>query len=212
MSRFLVSPHDQRTPGWHLDRLGKLTGSRVAALYAKGEGKTRAALGAELVVERLTGEPTKQSFSETADMAWGNEWEGISRMAFERDHGMDVAQTGFLYLPNLATGCSVDGLVEDDGKLGVWESKSPKSKTHIAYLLGGVLPAEYRPQVVHNCWITGATFAWFSSYDPRLPGKLKTFHLRVEPSADELARHEALIFQFLLEVDRDVARLRLMAD
>lgn len=211
MSRFLVSPHEQRTPGWHMDRLGKLTGSKVAALYAKGAGKTRATLRRTLVSERLTGEPTKQSFT-SDDMEWGNEQEAYSRMAFERETGLDVAQTGFLYLPKLATGCSVDGLVEEDGRLGIWESKSPKPHTHCAYILDGTLPEEYRPQVIHNIWITGAAFAWFSSYDPRWPGKLKTFHLRIEPSADEIQAHERMVLQFLMEADAEEKHMRLLID
>ena len=211
MSLYLISPHAQRTPGWHQDRLGKLTGSTVAAIFAKGEGRSRATLRAELVLERLTGQPVKQPF-ESEDMAWGNEQEPFSRMAFEMESGLDVAQAGFIYRPNLAAGCSVDGLIVDRGKLGIWESKSPKSKTHYSYLLAGIIPPPYRPQVIHNMWVTGADFAYFTSFDPRMPGSLKLLIVRIERNQAEIDAHEREVLQFLAEVDAETKRMRLMAD
>ena len=211
MSRFIISPHAQRTPGWHQDRLGKLTGSTAADIYAKGEGKTRAALRGELVLERITGKAKFQPF-ETEDMAWGNEQEPFSRMATEAATGLDIAQCGFLYLPRIAAGCSVDGLIEDAGVLGIWESKSPKTTTHYAYLLAGVIPPAYRPQVIHNMWVTGAQFAIFTSYDPRLPGNLGTLIVRIERDQAEIDAHERAVLQFLAEVDREEKLMRLKAD
>ena len=200
MSRFTISPHAQGTPEWRRDRLGRLTGSTVAAIYAKGEGKTRATLRAELVMERILGEPQAQAF-ESEDMAWGHQQEPFSRMATELVTGLDIAQAGFIYLPRIATGCSVDGLIEDGGELGIWESKSPKSKTHYAYLLAGVIPTVYRPQVIHNMWVTGAQFAIFTSYDPRMTGNLKTLLVRIERDQAEIDAHERAVLQFLAEVD-----------
>lgn len=211
MSRFIISPHAQRTPGWRQDRLGKLTGSTVAAIFAGGEGKTRAALRAALVLERITGESQTLDF-ETEDMAWGNEQEPFSRMATEAATGLDIAQCGFIYLPRIKAGCSVDGLIEDDGKLGIWESKSPKTKTHYAYLLAGIIPPIYRPQVIHNMWVTGAQFALFTSYDPRLPGSLSTLIVRIERNPAEIDAHERAVLQFLAEVDSEEKLMRLKAD
>jgi predicted phage-related endonuclease len=210
MTRFVVSPHAQRTPGWYADRLGRLTGSVVADIYAKGDGKTRAALKAKLVLERILGEPQESNF-ETEEMKWGNEQEPYSRMAFERETGLDVMQSGFLYLPRVAAGCSTDGLIEDYGRLVVWESKSPKTKTHYAYILGGILPVEYRPQIIHNMWVTGAQFAYFTSFDPRMPGNLKLFIVKVERDQAEIDAHERAVLQFLAEVDAEEKRIRLMA-
>lgn len=211
MSRFIISPHAQRTPGWHQDRLGRLTGSTVAAIYAKGEGKTRAALRGELVLERITQEPQAQPF-ESEDMAWGNEQEPYSRMATEQATGLDIAQSGFIYLPRIQAGCSVDGLIEDGGVLGIWESKSPKTKTHYAYLLAGIIPPPYRPQVIHNMWVTGAQFAIFTSFDPRLTGSLSTLIVRIERDQAEIDAHECAVLQFLAETDREEKRMRLLAD
>ena len=65
MSRYLVSPHAQGTHGWRMDRLGKVTGSAVAAVFAtvkSGEAATRANLRMALVLERITGIPTPPVF------------------------------------------------------------------------------------------------------------------------------------------------------
>lgn len=98
------------------------------------------------------------------------------------------------------------------GALGIWESKSPKTQTHYAYILGGVLPSEYRPQVIHNMWVTGAQFAIFNSFDPRMPGNLKLFLVRVERNQAEIDAHERAVLQFLAEVDQEEKQMRLMVD
>ena len=53
---------EQGTAEWHQERLGKVTASRVADVIAKtktGWGASRANYMAELLVERLTGNPTE---------------------------------------------------------------------------------------------------------------------------------------------------------
>lgn len=211
MSRYIVSPHAQRTPGWHQDRLGKLTGSQVGAIFGK-DGRARATLRRKLVLERMLGKPLEDDPYESPAMAWGNEQESSSRMAAEGAIELDIEQAGFVYLSRIAAGCSTDGMIYAAGALGIWESKSPKTQTHYTYILGGVLPHEYRPQVTHNMWVTGAQFAIFTSYDPRMPGNLKLFLVRVERNQAEIDAHERAVLQFLAEVDQEEKRMRLMAD
>jgi hypothetical protein len=216
MSRYIVSPHAQGTDGWRKDRLGKVTGSAVACVFAtvkSGEAATRANYRMALVLERITQIPTAPTFNETADIAWGKEQEPFSRMAYEMERDLVIEELGFAYLPDIAAGCSVDGLIRDVGRLGFWESKSPKSKNHYEYLRGGVAPAEHMPQIVHNFWITGAEFCDFQSYDPRMPEKLRTFIKRVERAevADRIEAHERGVLQFLMEVEAEEKQMRLLA-
>jgi hypothetical protein len=216
MSRYIVSPHAQGTHGWRMDRLGKVTGSCCAAVFAtvkSGEAATRANLRMALVLERITQTPTPPTFSETADIAWGKEQEPFSRMAYELDRDLVIEEMGFAYLPTIAAGCSVDGLIRDRGRLGFWESKSPKSKNHYEYLRAGTVPSEYMPQVLHNFWITGADFCDFQSYDPRMPEKLRTFIKRIERAevAERIEAHERGVLQFLMEVDAEEQQMRLLA-
>jgi hypothetical protein len=199
--RYLVSPHAQGTPEWLQDRAGKATGSAIKAVFAtikSGEAAARRDYRMKLAVERLWGAPEAQGFV-NAEMLWGTEQEPFSRARMEQETGLTIIEAGFCYLPDLAAGCSVDGLI--DGGEGVWESKSPKSTTHIRYLEDDVVPSEYLAQVTHNVWITGARFAIFTSYDPRLPENLQLFWKRVDAADLPLDTHEVKVREFLKEVD-----------
>lgn len=116
-----------------------------------------------------------------------------------------------MYLPDVDVGCSVDGFFEEDGRTGVLEIKAPKSTNHIKYLQGQVVPDQYRPQCLHNIWVTGAEFADFVSFDPRFPEDLQLFVCRYTPTAAELADHERAVLQFLAERDELVAQLKRLA-
>ncbi len=210
MSRYILSPHSQGSPEWLQDRAGKVTGSRAAdmlAKTAKGEWSAkRRDYCLELSVERLTGQPEPQGFV-SREMQWGIDQEPFARLDYEMATGNLVKESGFMYLPDLPVGCSVDGLFNEGGKTGLWEAKCPKSTTHIKYLEAQALPPEYKPQVLHNLWVTGAEFADFVSFDPRLPESVRLFIVRYVPTADELAEHEAQVMAFLAEVDATVERI-----
>lgn len=210
MSRYILSPHPQGTQGWLDDRAGKVTGSRAAdmlAKTAKGEWSAkRKDYCFELAVERLTSEPAPSGFV-SREMQWGIDQEPFARLEYEMETGNLVKESGFMYLPDLPVGCSVDGLFDEDGRIGLFESKCPKSTTHVKYLEAQELPAEYKPQVLHNCWVTGAEFADFVSFDPRMPESVRLFCIRYVPTADELGEHEAAVMAFLAEVDQTIARI-----
>ena len=90
MSRYIICEHEQGTEGWHLDRLGKVTGSNVENVFAKlktGEAAGRANYRMDLVLERITGKPAEPDFKKTRDMLWGNEQEPFARMAAEISSG-----------------------------------------------------------------------------------------------------------------------------
>ena len=213
MSRYLVSPHAQGTPEWLADRIGRVNGSEVGAVFSKiktGEAATRADLRYQIVLERITGQAAGDTFV-SKDMEWGIANEPHNRMALELATGLTVEESGYCYLPGLMIGCSVDGFVFDAGRKGIVELKCPKSRTHLAYLEAGVLPALYVPQVTHNMWVTGAAFCDFQSFDPRFPEKLQRFHIRVERDEAAIQAHEVAVLQFLMEVDALEKQLRLRA-
>lgn len=213
MSRFITSTNPQGTPGWLQDRAGKATGSRAADILAtikSGEAAARRNYRMDLVIERLTGNATPSGFV-SADMQWGLDQEPFSRMAYEEKTGRVVSESGFVYLPDVMAGCSVDGFIEDDGRMGIWEAKCPKSATHIAYRLDGKVPSDYMPQILHNMWVTGAEFADFVSFDPRFPEPLQLFIVRYERNEAEMKDYESKLFQFLREVDQQTQQLMEMA-
>jgi hypothetical protein len=210
MSRYITCEHEQGTEGWHQDRLGKVTGSPVAAVFStvkSGEAAGRANLRTDLALERLMHTPMAR-YSGNDDMAWGHEQEPHARMRYERTFYRDVTEAGFLYLPNLMTGCSLDGHVTDGGRQGILEIKCPKSKNHYTYLLAKKVPSEYLRQITHNLWITGAAFCDFMSFDPRMPEELREFHIRVERDESLIRTHEAGVRQFLMELDAEEAQMR----
>lgn len=215
MSRFITCDAAQGTEQWHQDRLGKVTGARCAGIFASvksGEAAARANLRMTLVLERLTGKPAAQSFADNEDIKWGREQEPFSRMAYEIQKDLVVRESGFIYLPDIAAGCSLDGFVDDNGRPGIWESKSPKSKNHYECLVSGDVPKMYMPQVTHNLWITGAEFCDFTSFDPRMPEKLQFFCVRVERDQKRIDEHSSAVLQFLREVVKEELEMKLLAE
>lgn len=213
-ARYITCEAPQGSKQWFLDRLGRVTGSNAARALARGKGLVEA-IGREeyrmeLVLERITGRPTPLSFLETEAMAWGKKQEPLSRMAYEVQRGIDIAQSGFVYLRSIAAGTSVDGFLVEKGRQGIWESKSPKSKNHYAWMKAGTVPPEHMPQIIHGLWVTGAEFCDFQSFDPRMPKGLTTFIKRVERAevAQRIEEHERGILQFLMEVDAEEHLMR----
>lgn len=213
MSRFITCEHPQGTDGWLQDRAGKATGSRAADILAtikSGEAAARADYRMDLVLERITGSPVQQGYV-SPEMQWGIDKEPFARMAWEEFTGSFVSESGFVYLRDLMAGCSVDGFIDDSGSLGIWECKCPKSKTHYKYIKDNVLPSAYKPQILHNLYVTGAAFAEFTSFDPRMPAKLQLFTLRYERDDNEIQEYESKLLQFLAEVDEEFNQLQRLA-
>lgn len=206
MSRYIVSPHPQGSDEWKADRAGKATGSRAADILARiktGEAAARRDYRVQLVTERLTGAPAENGFV-SVDMQWGIDQEPFARMAYEEATGNIVKEAGFIYMPDVYAGCSVDGLISGGG---LFEAKCPKSATHIGYLLANRVPPAYEPQLIHNLWITEEPFADFVSFDPRMPKHLQMFRVRMERDDERIKSHEAEVLRFLDEVDALVAKL-----
>jgi hypothetical protein len=208
---YIVCTHEQGTEGWHLDRLGKVTGSNVSNVFAKvksGESAGRANYRMDLVLERITGKPAESDFAKTKEMQWGNDQEPHARMAVEMQLGYEIGESGFVYLPKIMAGCSVDGWVNINGRMGIYEGKCPKSKNHYAYLMGGVAPSEYLPQMRHNMWITGAEFCLFSSFDQRMPKELQLFTAVLDRDESAIREHSIGVMEFLAGVDADEKKMR----
>ena len=209
----IICEHPQGSEAWLQDRAGRATGSRAKYILAKiktGEAAARRNYRVQLATERLTGRPQESGFV-SKEMQWGTDQEPFARMAYESATGNLVTEMGFIYLPNIMAGCSVDGLIEEGDSTGVFEAKCPLSATHVEYLTSGKLPSEYRPQILHNVYVTGADFADFVSFDPRMPEKLQMFKVRWERNDAEIAEYEAELKEFLAEVDSVHKRLSELA-
>lgn len=211
MSRhFTILDAEQRSDEWRRARAGRLTGSAASALLAKGRGGDEAVarrdLRIQLALERLTGEPAEEGFTNDA-MKWGIAKEAEALAAYEALTGQVVRRTGFLAHTSLMAGTSLDGDVDDCR--GVLEIKAPKMATHLSYLREPFrLTQAYAGQLWHALWITGAEYADIVSYDPRFPPELQLVHVRFDRDEKAVKAYELLAVQFLREVDTEEAELR----
>jgi len=198
---------EQRTTEWHTARLGKVTASRVADVIAKtktGYGASRANLMADLIVERLTGQPA--STFTNAHMEWGTEQEPHARAAYSARTGELVEEVGFIDHPRIAnSGASPDGLVGDDGLV---EFKCPATATHLDTLLAGTVPSKYIPQMQWQMACTNRAWCDFVSYDPRLPEHLRMFVKRVERDDAYIKMLEGEVTKFLTELEEKLTQLQ----
>jgi len=198
---------EQRTTEWHTARLGKVTASRVADVIAKtktGYGASRANLMADLICERLTGQPAS-TFSNAA-MEWGTEQEPHARAAYSARTGELVEEVGFIDHPRIAnSGASPDGLVADEGLV---EFKAPATATHLDTLLAGDVPSKYIAQIQFQMACTGRKWCDFCSYDPRLPEHLRMFVKRVERDDDYIKMLEGEVTVFLAELEEKLSKLQ----
>ena len=196
---------EQRTTEWHQARLGKVTASRVADVIAKtktGYGASRANLMADLICERLTGQPAS-TFS-NAHMEWGTEQEPHARAAYSARTGELVEEVGFIDHPRIAnSGASPDGLVAD----GLVEFKCPATSTMLDTLLTQAVPSKYISQMQWQMACTGRAWCDFVSYDPRLPEHLRMFVKRIERDNDYIKMLEAEVTLFLSELEEKLNKL-----
>lgn len=198
---------EQRSAEWHQMRLGRVTASRVADVIAKtktGYAATRANYAAQLVTERLTGQPTETFMN--AAMQWGVDMEPEARTAYEYYRAEEVEQVAFVNHPSIAdAGASPDGLVGPDGLV---EIKCPTTATHIDTLLGKTVPGKYVTQIQWQLACTGRKYCDFVSFDPRLPESMRFFCVRVHRDDAMIADLEREVIAFLNEVRAKVDELR----
>jgi putative phage-type endonuclease len=197
---------EQGSKEWLLHRVGKVTASRcgdVIACTKKGESADRRNYRTELICERLTGQPYPHFVSQ--EMIWGRNNESFARAAYELQHDVLVETVGCIDHPKIQRfTCSVDGLV---GTEGLIEIKAPATATHIAWMLGGVVPSEHMAQMLAEMACTGRAWADFVSFDCRLPAHLQLFVKRFQRDDKFIATLESEVQHFNYELDEVLAAL-----
>ena len=188
---------EQRTEEWFADRLGKVTASRIADVMMNPTTAGYANYQAQLVCERLTGQPT-ETFTSAA-MQHGTDTEPQARAMYELTCGADVVEVGFIPHSTLAmSGASPDGLVGDDGLV---EIKCPQPATHIKTLTGKSIDRRYLLQMQWQMACTDRQWCDFVSFCPSFPADLQLFVKRVERDAEMVEEITAAVTQFLAGVD-----------
>lgn len=205
-----VTYHDveQRSEAWRALRLGRLTASRAADMLAIGKAGRRN-LRVQLMLERLTGRSHERGYVSQA-MQDGIDREADAVARYEAIAGVLVTPIGFVSHNDLLVGCSPDGFIGDDGLLSV---KCPIPATHLEYLRTGVVPSDYRSQIVHESWLTGRRWCDFFSYQPDFSDLgLESKIVRVTVTDAEVEDYARKALAFLQEVDAEVKAVRTMAD
>ncbi len=194
----------QNSPEWLDAKVRPSHGIRIADVTANQERKSAASRESykmELLAEVLTGRATEHYVSQAMD--FGRENEPLAGSLYEIEKGMEVERVGYVLHPSIPrSGCSPDGLVGDDGLV---EFKVPNTTTHLEYLIGEVVPAEYIPQMTWQMACTGREWCDFVSYDPRLPSAFGLFIVR-------LPRNEELICEMEKEVEKFIAELNALSE
>lgn len=198
---------EQGSPEWFKARLGKVTASRVADVIAKtksGYSTSRAKYMTQLLIERITGEPT-ESYTNPA-MERGIEQEQFARAAYEATANVLVDECGSFDHPSIPmSSASPDGLVDKDGQV---EIKNPMSHTHLETLITKKVPGDYVTQMQWQMACTGRKWCDFVSYDSRMPEHLRLFVRRVERDDELIAELEKEVIKFLAELEDKLDKLK----
>lgn len=197
----------QGSPQWLESRAGKVTASRIADVLAKikaGEAAARRDYKAQIVAEILTGRPQEDTYI-NAEMQFGIDTEPLARAAYEAAEGVLVDQVGLVIHPTIErAAASPDGLVGDDGLV---EIKCPKVATHLTYLIDGVAPAKYQPQMLWQMACCERDWVDFVSFRPDLPEHLQLFKVRFPRDEERILAMTAEVGMFLKGVDDLLAAL-----
>lgn len=194
---------DQGTTEWLAERAGKVTASALSNVMMAKTAAGYQNYMAQLICERLTGEPV-ETFKSAA-MEHGTETEPQARAFYEMETGLDVVECGFIPHPTLAnSGASPDGLVGEDGLV---EIKCPQPAKHIKNLMGGTIDKAYALQMQWQMECTGREWCDFVSFNPSFPPHLQLHITRVVRDAEKQAEIKEAVTGFLADVD---AKLRVL--
>jgi putative phage-type endonuclease len=196
---------EQGSQEWKLLRAGNATASRIKDIVARtksGYSTSRENYLTELVIERFG--VLSEGFTNAA-MQHGTDTEPFARATYEAVRGVMVEQVDYVPHPSIKNaGASPDGIVED----GLIEIKCPDSKTHFNYLLAGVVPEQYKPQMAWQMACTGAKWCDFVSFDDRVPNELQYFQVRYMRDDEYIEMLEKEVVTFLGEVEERYNQLQ----
>jgi len=184
---------EQGTQEWLDARKGIPTASSFSKIVtpSKGDKSTSSKTYMyELIAEKLGA--SNESYSNEW-MERGNELESMARSTFEFLTDLKVDEVGMIKTDCGNIGCSPDGLIGEDGGL---EIKCPKASTHIKYILEGVLPLEYKTQVMGSLMVSERDYWYFMSYHP----ELDPFILKIERDEEFISKMKKHIDSFVVDM------------
>lgn len=195
----ILADIEQGSPEWHAERIGRATASLAAEIVTPKTGEISASARgviAKLVADSIWPGEDIPEFKSAA-MLRGTDLEHEAREAFRAETGLTVREVGIVIADDNICACSPDGLILAPESMGVeylggLEIKCPLKDKHARWVMDGVLPAEYRPQVHWSLAVTGFDEWHFWSFHPAY----RPFHLIVKRD-DYTAKVEKALASFV---------------
>lgn len=205
MTGFKFDSSPQGTDEWLAARKGRITGSRFRDALdrtLKGELTAKARLYAmDTARERFGG--TAAPVFVNAAMRLGTEQEPIARSAYEAETGTVVREAGFAYTDDGRFGCSVDGLVGEDG---IIEIKTLVGSDSLFTAMVDRDHSAYMDQIVGALWILGRQWCDLILWAPDLPIGAMTI-TRIHRDEDKIKKLAAALMEFDATVEMYFAKL-----
>jgi putative phage-type endonuclease len=200
-----MSYQQENREEWLKQRLGLVTGSAISNVLMDSSKAGHRNYMAQLVCERLTGEPTETYISPA--MQHGIDTEDEARAAYMARNAVIVEEVGFIRHPKLEAGCSPDGLVGQDGLI---EIKCVQPATALDLLESKKVPGDHYNQIQWQLAVTGRDWCDYVVYQPKLPERLRLNVIRVVRNQSDILNMTVKVEQFLEELNRKVKKLKEM--
>lgn len=194
----------QGSDEWLAARRGVCTGSRFkdARDRKKNGDLTEKCMGYAYDLAREREGGTAPETYVNAAMRLGTQEEPIARLTYEAETGQFVEEVGFAHTDDGKFGCSVDGLIGNDG---VWECKTMVSSATLFKAMVDEDISEYRDQCIGEMWLLRRQWVDLTLWCP----DLKVLHvIRIERDDNEIDALEADLLAFDRLVEQLRAKLR----
>lgn len=203
----IVYNDEQGSDEWLEARRGVITGSRAKdardKLKSGAPAKTQLQYAMDVARERCGG---KAGFVfVNGAMRLGTEQEPFARMAYEARSGAMVEEAGFITTDDGRFGCSVDGLIGDDGMV---EIKTMVSSDTLFTAVVDHDESAYVDQINFALWLLGRKWCDLILWAPDLPAGQLTVR-RIERDDDAIEALETDLIAFERLVSKYEASLRL---
>lgn len=123
----------------------------------------------------------------------------------EFEHNYKIDRVGFVTNDAETAGYSPDGFIGEDGAL---EIKCPTIPIQMKYLLEGIAPLQYLPQMHFGMFVTGRKWCDFVSYSRQLPKLI----VRVERDEEIQSAISHAFDAFMIRFGVGVAKISAMRD
>lgn len=202
-SPIILESMEQGSKAWFEARIGRVTASKVQALFTGGRGLTRLAYIIDVASEIVSGMPA-ESVS-TWGMQRGIILEPYAGRAYSELTGREFRSVGLGYLDkDRRISASPDGLMSDRGL----EIKCQGAKAHIRTVIDAKSPEKFMKQMQTGMWVFGVDTWDYVSYCPEFKA-MPLFVHTVQRDDEMIKRIEEACHLAIEEIDALVAEMRL---